>query len=149
MKQIKKIIKPLIVVIFASSLVLAFAINTNNEAAVNNRVQAASFVIPKKLRGTWKSKPTYAGDAKHIKKNIAIPAMKIKVTTKKAKWHYYGYVPSNCYPKKGTIRLISLKYNLTTLKGHGPYRDLNYLRRVGKYLILDYHGGSIAFTRAK
>ena len=47
------------------------------------------------MRGTWKSKPIYAFETKHIKKkNMAVPAMKMKVTAKKVRWHFIGYIPA-------------------------------------------------------
>lgn len=58
-----------------------------------NTVQASSISFPKNMRGHWKSKPTYTDGKKHINKWMAIPAMDMRVTTKKATWHYVGYLP--------------------------------------------------------
>lgn len=145
----KKVIKPIIAAVFATLLMAVFALETNTNNLGTNQVQASSITIPKKMRGTWKSKPEYSFESKHIKKNMAVPAMKMKVSAKKVKWHFIGYVPKGYNHQSHTIKLVSLQNGQVILKGHGPYRDDNYLRMNGKGLILDYHGGFNNFTRVK
>lgn len=145
----KKVIKPIIAAVFATLLIAVFSVKTNTNNVGTNQAQASSITIPKKMRGTWKSKPIYMGERNHINKNIAVPAMKMKVSAKKVKWHFIGYVPKGYNHQSHTIKLVSLENGQVILKGHGPYRDDNYLRMNGKGLILDYHGGFNNFTRVK
>lgn len=145
----KKVIKPIIAAVFATFLIAVFALKTNTNNVGTNQAQASSITIPKKMRGTWKSKPTYMGERKHINKNISVPAMKMKVSAKKVKWHFIGYVPTGYNHKSHTIKLVSLENGEAILKGHGPYRDDNYLWMNGKALFLGYHGGAIDFFRVK
>ena len=125
----KKVIKPIIAAAFATLLMAVFTLETNTNNLETNQVQATSQTIPKKMRGTWKSKPTYMGEMKHINKNISVPAMKMKVSAKKVKWHFIGYVPKGYNHQSHTINLVSLEN--------------------GQALFLGYHGGAIDFFRVK
>lgn len=102
----KKVIKPIIAAVFATLLMAVFALETNTNNLETNQVHASSQVIPKKMRGTWKSKPTYTDGMKHINKNMAVPAMKMKVSAKKVKWHFIGYVPKGYNHQSHTIKLV-------------------------------------------
>lgn len=149
MNQMKKVIKPIIAAAFTTLLMAVFALETNTNNLETNQVQATSQTIPKKMRGTWKSKPTYMGEMKHINKNISVPAMKMKVSAKKVKWHFIGFIPKEYDHQSHTIKLVSLENGKAILKGHGPYRDDNYLWMNDKALFLGYHGGAIDFFRVK
>lgn len=151
MNQMKKGIKPIIAVVFMTLLlgIGAYAEKNNTNNLGTNQVHASSITIPKKMRGTWKSKPQYSFESKHINKNMAVPAMKMKVSAKKVKWHFIGYVPSGYDHRSHIIRLVSLQNGQPVLKGHGPYRDDNYLQMSGKVLTLGYHGGFNNFTKVK
>ena len=72
------------------------------------------------MRGHWKAKPTYTWEKKHINKWMAIPAIDMKVTAKKAIWHYVGYLPKGMgfNHKKHVLRMAD-SYGM--LKGHGPF----------------------------
>lgn len=149
----RRVIKSLIAI---SSIVILLGLTTttDNKVADIQTVQATSFKIPKKCRGTWKSKPIYTFEEKHTNKNMAVAAIKMKVSSRKAKWHFIGHLPSQdgvkYDHKTHTLRLASISKNgLITLKGHGPFRDINYLRKSGKKLILDYNGGFNTFKRIK
>lgn len=99
------------------------------------------------MRGHWKSKPVYTYEEKHINKWMAIPAINMKVTAKKATWHYVGYLPKGFgyNHKKYVLRM----YSDGLAKGHGPFRRENFFERRGKKLYLFYHGGVIEFNRAR
>lgn len=101
------------------------------------------------MRGHWESKPTYTDGKKHINKWMAIPAMDMRVTAKKATWHFVGYLPKGMgYNHKKYVLRMSNSNGI--LKGHGPYGQDNSFVRRGKKLILFYqHGGMITFNRAK
>lgn len=80
MKKNKKFILALSII---AAIFLAFvAIDSTTNSA--NTVQASRISFPKNMRGHWKSKPTYTWQKKHINKWMAIPAMGMKVTAKKA-----------------------------------------------------------------
>lgn len=145
--RIKKVVISTVSIAFTILLFGLFATHTHSKNNITNQVQASSLTIPKKMRGTWKSKPIYAFETKHIKKNMAVPAMKMKVTAKKVRWHFIGYVPAPYNRKKHTIKLVSKQNGQPVLKGHGPFRDDNYLQMSGKKLILSYHGGFNQFTK--
>lgn len=144
--NLKKVIKNTTAIILTILLIGLITFSSKNNSNITP-VQASSISIPKNMRGNWKSKPIYMSDSKHIKKNIAVPAMKMKVTAKKVRWHFVGYLPATYKHTKHTIKLVSKENGQVTLKGHGPYRDINYLYKTGKWLNLGYHGGFINFTR--
>ena len=148
MKFKKKIITLLALI----SVAAGFGIAHNFVSTVQAKTNTTTF--PKKMRGTWKSKPIYTFEEKHTNKNMAVAAIKMKVSSRKAKWHFIGHLPSQdgvkYDHKTHTLRLASISKNgLITLKGHGPFRDINYLRKSGKKLILDYNGGFNTFKRIK
>lgn len=58
---------------------------------------------------------------------------------------FYWLYSSTLYIAKN-IQLNWL-LNKPVLKGHGPFRDDNYLQMSGKKLILSYHGGFNQFTK--
>lgn len=142
MKKAKKIILALSLVVAVS---LAFvAIDSANNTA--NTVQASSVSFPKNMRGHWKSKPEYTWEKKHINKWMAIPAIDMKVTAKKATWHYVGYIPKGFNHKKHVLKM----YSDGLVRGYGPFDQENSFERRGKKLILFYHGGGmITFHKAK
>lgn len=121
------------------------AINSTTNFASN--VQASSISFPKSMRGHWKSKPTYTDGKKHINKWMAIPAMDMKVTAKKATWNCVGYLPKGYgfNHKKYVLRM----YSDGLVKDHGPFNQENSFERRGKKLLLFYHGGMITFNRTK
>lgn len=145
MKKTKKLI-------FALSLVAAMFLAFVAIDSVTNStstVQASSVSFPKNMRGHWRSKPTYTWQEKHINKWMAIPAMDMKVTAKKATWHFVGYLPKNkgYNHKRYVLRLASSN---GIAKGHGPYGQDNSFERRGKKLILFYQGGGmITLNRVK
>lgn len=145
MKRKKKLILALSLV---AAMFLTFVVidSTTNSA---NTVQASSISFPKNMRGHWKSKPTYTDGKKHINKWMAIPAMDMKVTAKKAAWHFVGYLPKGMgYNYKKYVLRMSNSNGI--LKGHGPYGQDNSFVKRGKKLILFYQGGGmITFNRAK
>ncbi len=127
---------------------LAFvAIDSTTNSA--NTVQASSVSFPKNMRGHWKSQPTYTDGKKHINKWMAIPAMDMKVTAKKATWHFGGYLSKGMgYNHKKYVLRMSNSNGM--LKSHGPYGQDNSFVKRGKKLILFYQGGGmITFSRAK
>lgn len=140
--------------ILALSLIAAmFLAFVTIDSASNSAdtVQASSISFPKNMRGHWKSKPTYTDGMKHINKWIAIPAMDMKVTAKKATWHFVGYLPKDkafgYNHKKHILRMLNSE---GILKGHGPYGEENSFEKRGKKLILFYqHGGMITFNKVK
>lgn len=131
----------------AAMLLTFVAINSTTNFASN--VQASSISFPKSMRGHWKSKPTYTDGKKHINKWMAIPAMDMRVTAKKATWHFVGYLPKGMgYNHKRYVLRMSNSNGI--LKGHGPYGQDNSFVKRGKKLILFYqHGGMIMFNRVK
>ena len=145
MKNTKKLILALSLI---AAMFLSFvAIDSATNPA--NTVQASSVSFPKNMRGYWKSKPTYTDGKKHINKWMAIPAMDMKITAKKATWHFVGYLPKGMgyNHKKYTLRMSNSN---GILKGHGPYGQDNSFVKRGKKLILFYQGGGmITFNRAK
>ena len=144
MKKTKKFIWALSLI---ATMFLAFiAINSTTNST--NTVQASSISFPKNMRGHWKSKPTYTDGKKHINKWMAIPAMDMRVTAKKATWHFVGYLPKGMgYNHKKYVLRMSNSNGI--LKGHGPFGQTNSFERRGKKLLLFYHGGMITFNRAK
>ena len=145
MKKTKKFIWALSLI---ATMFLAFiAINSTTNST--NTVQASSISFPKNMRGHWKSKPTYTDGKKHINKWMAIPAMDMRVTAKKATWHFVGYLPKGMgYNHKKYVLRMSNSNGI--LKGRGPYGQDNSFVRRGKKLILFYqHVGIITFNRAK
>lgn len=145
MKKTKKLILALSLI---TAMFLAF-VAVDSTTNSTNTVQASSISFPKNMRGHWKSKPTYTDGKKHINKWMAIPAMDIKVTTKKATWHFAGYLPKGMgyNHKKYVLRMANSN---GILKGHGPYGQSNSFVKRGKKLILFYQGGGmITFNRAK
>lgn len=145
MKRTKKLILALSLV---AAMFLTFVVidSTTNSA---NTVQASSISFPKNMRGHWKSKPTYTDGKKHINKWMAILAMDMKVTAKKAARHFVGYLPKGMgYNHKKYVLRMSNSNGI--LKGHGPYGQDNSFVKRGKKLILFYQGGGmITFNRAK
>ena len=145
MKKTKRLILALSLV---AAMFLAFvAIDSTTNSA--STVQASSISFPKKMRGHWKAKPTYTWEKKHINKWMAIPAIDMKVTAKKAIWHYVGYLPKGMgfNHKKHVLRMAD-SYGM--LKGHGPFGSENSFERRGKKLILFYqHGGMITFNKVR
>lgn len=145
MKRTKKLILALSLV---AAMFLTFVVidSTTNSA---NTVQASSISFPKNMRGHWKSKPTYTDGKKHINKWMTIPAMDMKVTAKKAAWHFVGYLPKGMgYNHKKYVLRMSNSNGI--LKGHGPYGQDNSFVKRGKKLILFYQGGGmITFNRSK
>lgn len=114
MKRTKKLILALSLV---AAMFLTFVVidSTTNSA---NTVQASSISFPKNMRGHWKSKPTYTDGKKHINKWMAILAMDMKVTAKKAAWHFVGYLPKGMgYNHKKYVLRMSNSNGI--LKGHG------------------------------
>lgn len=103
------------------------------------------------MRGHWESKPTYTDGKKHINKWMAIPAMDMRVTAKKATWHYVGYllkIKGWKYNHKKHVLRMSNSNGI--LKGHGPFDQTNSFERRGKKLILFYQGGGmITFNKAR
>lgn len=80
---------------------------------------------------------------------MAIPAMDMKVTAKKATWHFVGYLPKEMgyNHKKYVLRMLN---PAGIAKGHDPFGQENSFERRGKKLILFYqHGGMITFNRTK
>ena len=144
MKKTKKFILALSLI---AAMFLAF-IAINSATNSTNTVQASSISFPKNMRDHWKSKPTYTAGKKHINKWMAIPAMDMKVTVKKATWHSVGYLPKGMgYNHKKYVLRMSNSNGI--LKGHGPFGQTNSFERRGKKLLLFYHGGMITFNRAK
>ena len=145
MKKAKKII-------LALSLVVAvfFALVTINSANnTANTVQASSVSFPKNMRGHWKSKPEYTWEKKHINKWMAIPAIDMKVTAKKATWNYVGYLPKG-YGFNHKKYVLRMSNSNGILKGHGPFGQTNSFEIRGKKLILFYQGGGmITFNKAR
>ena len=80
------------------------------------------------MRGHWESKPTYTDGKKHINKWMAIPAMDMRVTAKKATWHFVGYLPKGMrYNHKKyvlRIRVVLVKSFLLTKKSNLVRLDL-------------------------
>lgn len=124
----------------------AYIDSTTNSA---NTVQASRISFPKNMRGHWKSKPTYTWQKKHINKWMAIPAMGMKVTAKKATWHYVGYLPKINRWKYNHKKHVLRMYSDGLVKGQGPFNQENSFERRGKKLLLFYHGGMITFNKAK
>lgn len=145
MKKTKKFI--LVLSLIAAMFLTFVAIDSTTNST--NTVQASSISFPKNMRGHWKSNPTYTWQKKHINKWMAIPAMDMKVTAKKATWHYVGYLPKiegfRYNHKKYALRM----YSDGLVKGHGPFSKENSFERRGKKLLLFYHGGMITFNKAK
>ena len=88
-------------------------------------------------------------EKKHINKWMAIPAMDMRVTAKKATWHFVGYLPKGMgYNHKKYVLRMSNSEGM--LKGHGLYGQDNSFVKRGKKLILFYQGGGmITFNRVK
>ena len=145
MKKTKEFI---LVLSLIAAMFLAF-VAIDSTTNLTNTVQASSISFPKNMRGHWKSKPTYTWQKKHINKWMAIPAMDMKVTAKKATWHYVGYLLKGMgYNHKKYVLRMSNSNGI--LKGHGPFGQTNSFEIRGKKLILFYqHGGMITFNRAK
>lgn len=143
MKKTKKFILALSLIAAMFQAFIAINSATNS----TNTVQASSISFSKNMRGYWKSKPTYTWQKKHINKQMAIPAMDMKVTAKKATWNYVGYLPKGYgfNHKKYVLRM----YSDGLVKDHGPFNQENSFERRGKKLLLFYHGGMITFNRAK
>ena len=141
--KIKRNLALLVGILFA---VLAISV-VDSTINPGNPVQASTISFPKNMRGHWKSKPVYTYEEKHINKWMAIPAINMKVTAKKATWHYVGYLPKGFgyNHKKYVLRM----YSDGLAKGHGPFRRENSFERRGKKLFLFYHGGVIEFNRAR
>lgn len=101
------------------------------------------------MRGHWESKPTYTDGKKHINKWMAIPAMDMRVTAKKATWHFVGYLPKGMgYNHKRYVLRMSNSNGI--LKGHGPYgQDNSFVKRGKKLILFSQHGGMIMFNRVK
>lgn len=80
---------------------------------------------------------------------MAIPAMDMKVTAKKATWHYVGYLPKGMeYNHKKYVLRMSNSNGIAS--GHAPFGQENSFVRRGKKLILFYQGGGmITFNRVK
>ena len=70
----------------------------------------------------------------------------MKVTAKKATWHYVGYIPKGFNHKKHVLKM----YSDGLVRGYCPFDQENSFERRGKKLILFYHGGGmITFHKAK
>ncbi|MDB6243560.1 hypothetical protein [Lactobacillus amylovorus] len=145
MKKTKKFI--LVLSLIAAMFLTFVAIDSTTN--LTNTVQASSVSFPKNMRGHWKSKPTYTWQKKHINKWMAIPAMDMKVTAKKATWHFVGYLPKGMgYNHKKYVLRMSNSNGI--LKGHGPFGQTNSFEIRGKKLILFYQGGGmITFNKAR
>ena len=145
MKKTKKFI--LVLSLIAAMFLTFVAIDSTTN--LTNTVQASSISFPKNMRGHWKSKPTYTWQKKHINKWMAIPAMDMKVTAKKATWHYVGYLLKGMgYNHKKYVLRMSNSNGI--LKGHGPFGQTNSFEIRGKKLILFYQGGGmITFNKAR
>lgn len=145
MKKTKKFI--LVLSLIAAMFLTFVAIDSTTN--LTNTVQASSVSFPKNMRGHWKSKPTYTWQKKHINKWMAIPAMDMKVTAKKATWHYVGYLLKGMgYNHKKYVLRMSNSNGI--LKGHGPFGQTNSFEIRGKKLILFYQGGGmITFNKAR
>ena len=145
MKKTKKLILALSLI---TAMFLAF-VTIDSLTNSTSAVQASSVSFPKNMRGHWKSKPTYTDGEKHTNKWMTIPAMDMKVTAKKATWHFVGYLPKGMgyNHKKYVLRMSN---SAGVLKGRGPFGQENSFEKRGKKLILFYqHGGMITFNRAK
>lgn len=105
----------------------------------------AATTISKRYEGLWLSKPTYTYQMKHIKKNMAIPALKLAVHSHFVKWQFVGTLPTQpgshydrkvhkLYPEKADKQMV-------TLKGKGPFGTVNLLVRIGSKLQLGYQNG--------
>lgn len=105
----------------------------------------ASTTIPSNYRGMWQSTPTYMYQRKHIKRNMAIPKLKVSVHPHYVKWQFVGYLPTAPgihYNNKVYKLSPSAKDRLSiTLKGHGPFGNVNILARVGHNLHWAYQNG--------
>ncbi|UNL46197.1 hypothetical protein G8B20_05765 [Lactobacillus amylovorus] len=145
MKKTKEFI---LVLSLIAAMFLAF-VAIDSTTNLTNTVQASSISFPKNMRGHWKSKPTYTWQKKHINKWMAIPAMDMKVTAKKATWHYVGYLLKGMgYNHKKYVLRMSNSNGI--LKGHGPFGQTNSFEIRGKKLILFYQGGGmITFNKAR
>ena len=145
MKKTKEFI---LVLSLIAAMFLAF-VAIDSTTNLTNTVQASSISFPKNMRGHWKSKPTYTWQKKHINKWMAIPAMDMKVTAKKATWHFVGYLPKGMgYNHKKYVLRMSNSNGI--LKGHGPFGQTNSFEIRGKKLILFYQGGGmITFNKAR
>ena len=145
MKKTKEFI---LVLSLIAAMFLAF-VAIDSTTNLTNTVQASSISFPKNMRGHWKSKPTYTWQKKHINKWMAIPAMDMKVTAKKATWHYVGYLLKGMgYNHKKYVLRMSNSNGI--LKGHGPFGQTNSFEIRGKKLILFYQvGGMITFNKAR
>lgn len=145
MKKTKEFI--LVLSLIAAMFLTFVAIDSTTN--LTNTVQASSVSFPKNMRGHWKSKPTYTWQKKHINKWMAIPAMDMKVTAKKATWHFVGYLPKGMgYNHKKYVLRMSNSNGI--LKGHGPFGQTNSFKIRGKKLILFYQGGGmITFNKAR
>ncbi|MCY9807386.1 hypothetical protein OXT66_07545 [Lentilactobacillus senioris] len=110
--------------------------------------------LPKSYLGVWISKPVYTYGTKHINKNMAIPKMKMSVTSKTVKYRFYGYLPQapGVHYNKSihTLKLKKAQKDFYTLSGKRPFGKFNYLAKVGKHLHYAYqNGGEIIFTKMK
>ena len=145
MKKTKKFI--LVLSLIAAMFLTFVAIDSTTSST--NTVQASSISFPKNMRGHWKSKPTYTDGKKHINKWMAISAMDMKVTAKKATWHFVGYLPKGMgYNHKKYVLRMSNSNGI--LKGHGPFGQTNSFERRGKKLILfNQGGGMITLNKAR
>ena len=121
MKKTKKFILALSII---AAMFMAF-VAIDSTINSNNTVQASSVSFPKNMRGYWKSKPTYTWQKKHINKWMAIPAMDMKVTAKKATWHYVGYLPKIKGWEYDHKKYVLRMYSDGLLKGHGPFTQEN------------------------
>ncbi|MGO5078915.1 hypothetical protein ACTQ4M_02780 [Lactobacillus amylovorus] len=145
MKNTKKLILALSLI---TAMFLAF-VTIDSITNSTNTVQASSVSFPKNMCGHWKSQPSYTDGKKHTNKWMAIPAMDMKATAKKATWHFVGYLPKGMgYNHKKHV--LKMSNSAGVLKGHGPFGQENAFEKRGKKLILFYqHGGMITFNRAK
>lgn len=137
-------------IVLALSLVTTmFLTLVSIDSVVNpsNTVQASSINFPKNMRGHWKSKPSYTWEKKHINKWMAVPAIDINITAKKATWHFVGYLPKG-FGFNHKKHVLKMANSQAILKGKGPFGTSNSFVRRGNKLILFYQGGGM-FTLNK
>lgn len=129
------------------SLILTISIAALTLIGMTTSSQASS-TIPKSFRGTWYSNITYTDGMKHVPANIAVPKVKLSVHGKTVYWRWYGTLGPH-YNNHKTYKLTASNYQnkTVTLKGHGPYRTLNFLTKSGSKLFLMYQGGNIIFHK--
>jgi len=118
--------------------------------AVTIPANASTKRIPKTYRGTWISKPVYTYQMKHVRKNMAIPKLQLKVTSKMVKYQFKGYLPKDYDHKVHKLSIKKVNKHSVYLKGEGPFGSVNILAKLGKKLILAYdHGGDSRMTKVK